>query len=236
MKNLTDWFSRVYVINCAHRPDRLEEVTKHLQETGMADMDKVVIYPAIIGDWVTHPADWRAGNGSWGCLRSHMRILEDAMQERDMEQEGWPMTLENILILEDDVFFLENALEDLNRFMNIVPSGWGQLYLGGQHQRKPVLTAEGVLVGLSVNRTHAYAVSRDNFQPLYRHICYASDYIGKKRHIDHQLELAHQRRDWDVYCPERWICGQRAGTSNISGRKDTERIWMSSHQSAADQK
>ena len=36
MKNLTDWFDRVYVINCAHRPDRLEETKKHLEETGMA--------------------------------------------------------------------------------------------------------------------------------------------------------------------------------------------------------
>ena len=58
MKNLTDWFDRVYVINCAHRPDRLEETKKHLEETGMANNDKVHYYPAIIGDWVTHPADW----------------------------------------------------------------------------------------------------------------------------------------------------------------------------------
>jgi hypothetical protein len=65
MKNLTDWFDRVYVINCAHRLDRLEETKKHLDETKMADNDKVIYYPAIIGDWTTCPADWGSGRGAW---------------------------------------------------------------------------------------------------------------------------------------------------------------------------
>jgi len=52
------------------------------------------------------------------------------------------------------------------------------------------------------------------------------DYVGTNKHIDHQLELAHQRADWPVYCPAKWICGQRAGTSNVSGKTLAAMTWQ----------
>lgn len=223
MKNLTDLFDRVYVINCAHRPDRLEDTKKHLEETKMADNDKVHYYPAIIGDWTTCPADWRSGRGAWGCLRSHQRILEDVLHTRDDQGQ---LTLNNVLIMEDDIIFKDNALQKLNEFMEVVPDDWGQIYLGGQHRRTKVETGlTNVVIGKSVNRTHAYAVNKSTFTHLYRHISYATDYRKTTKHIDHQLELAHRREDWKVYCPEEWIVGQRAGSSNINGRVNKTKFW-----------
>lgn len=223
MKNLTDWFDRVYVINCAHRSDRLEETKKHLDETKMADNDKVIYYPAIIGDWTTCPADWGSGRGAWGCLRSHQRILEDVIHDRD---ERGRMKCDNVLIMEDDVIFKDNPLERLNNFMKAVPEDWGQIYLGGQHRKHTKETADpNVVIGGSVNRTHAYAVNEPTLTALYRHISYASDYRGSTKHIDHQLELAHRREDWPVYCPREWIVGQRASSSNISGKTNETKFW-----------
>jgi GR25 family glycosyltransferase involved in LPS biosynthesis len=223
VKNLTDWFDRVYVINCAHRLDRLEDTKRHLEETGMADNDKVHYYPAIIGDWTTHPADWGSGNGAWGCLRSHQRILEDVLHTRD---DGGEMTLNNVLILEDDVIFKEEPLKKLNEFMEDVPDDWGQIYLGGQHRRKKGKTeSTNVVIGNSINRTHAYAVNKSTIKELYRHISYATDYRNTNKHIDHQLEVAHRRKDWRVYCPKEWIAGQREGNSNINGRFNKTNFW-----------
>lgn len=227
MKNLTDFFDRVFVINCAHRPDRLESVTEELLKDGMADLDKVIFFPAIIGDYVTHPHDWRAGNGSWGCLQSHRRILEDVLHERDKDDEVIP---QSILVLEDDAVFTPGAKKRLNHFMSVVPSDWGQIYLGGQHQKATEDTGvDGVVLGVSVNRTHAYAVNKPVYQQVYRHISFMSDYRGTHKHVDHQLELAHRRKDWKVYCPDKWLVGQAAGTSNVSGRMDDERFWMKNH-------
>ena len=223
MKNLTDWFDRVYVINCAHRPDRLEEVKKHLEETGMADNGKVIYYPAIIGDWTTCPDDWGSGRGAWGCLRSHQRILEDVLHIRD---DRWDLNIDSVLIMEDDVIFKDDALQKLNEFMEAVPKDWGQIYLGGQHRRHPMpIENPNIVIGKSVNRTHAYAVNAPKLTALYRHISYASDYRGSTKHIDHQLELAHRRGDWPVYCPKEWIAGQRAGSSNISGKTNETKFW-----------
>lgn len=221
---LTDWFDKVFIINCAHRPDRLQAVKEEIVGKKLGDWDKITVYPAIIGDYTTHPAGWGGGRGAWGCLQSHRRIMEDLMHMRD---ERGDMNWERALILEDDVFFLDNALRDLGDFMRIVPDGWGQIYLGGQHRgTQPVPVIPGVLQGHSINRTHAYAVSRQFIQKIYCHISYMMDYNGNNKHIDHQLELAHQRKDWLVYCPPKWICGQRAGASNISGKTLPDQIWQ----------
>ena len=223
LKTLTDWFSRVYVINCAHRPDRLETVMKHLKESGMADVSKVHVFQAIIGDYTGHPADWGSGNGAWGCLQSHRRLMEDVMHTRD---ERGDMLLESVLILEDDVFFVEDALQRLNEFMPDVPADWGQIYLGGQHRRRTDPTGSPhVVIGNSVNRTHAHAISREYIQKVYHHISYMPDYRGTSKHVDHQLELAHNRKDWPVFCPVKWIAGQEAGTSNISGKTNQRQLW-----------
>lgn len=223
-KTLTDWFDRVFVINCAHRPDRLQEFRDEITTKGIADLDKITVVPAVIGDYTTHPAGFGGGNGAWGCLQSHRRIMEDLLHMRD---ERGDLAWESALILEDDVFFLDHALEDLDRFMKNVPGDWGQLYLGGQHRQKVSHTPHnGVVVGNSVNRTHAYAVSRTFVQKIYCHISYMTDYMGNNFHIDHQLERAHQRKDWPVYCPEKWICGQRAGTSNVSGKTNADQVWL----------
>ena len=223
VKNLTDWFDSVYLINCAHRPDRLATCLAHLQESGMADVERVTVYPAIIGDWTGHPAGFEGGNGAWGCLCSHQRILQDCLHHRGERGE---LLTQRVLILEDDVFFVPDALPRLNEFMENVPDNWGQLYLGGQH-RKGVTKTEWphVMKAGSVNRTHAYAVHSDYMAKIYQHISYFPDYVGNSYHVDHQLERAHRRGDWVVYCPERWIAGQRAGTSNVGKTMETDQLW-----------
>ena len=141
------------------------------------------------------------------------------------------------LILEDDVFFLDGALERLAVFMPNVPPDWGQFYLGGQHRSAPLPTTyAGIVQCTRVNRTHAYAVSRPYIQKIYQHVSYFPDYTGSPIHIDHQLELAHQRSissdererklAWPSYAPERWICGQEEGTSNISGFNNPRTTWQ----------
>lgn len=223
MKNLTDWFDRVYVINCNHRNDRLQLVKDHFEKTGIADKDLVYFYPAVYGQWVTTPADWASGAGAWGCLRSHQRILEDVMHSRDSRGE---ISLDRILILEDDVIFKEDALENLNIFMGDLPSDWDQIYLGGQHRRDPDKTdSPNVIIGNSINRTHAYGLSRGVYEKFYRHISYATDYKNTVKHIDHQLEMAHRRKDWKVYCPKEWLCGQREGLSDINCKTHKANYW-----------
>ena len=52
--------------------------------------------------------------------------------------------------------------------------------------------------GISVNRTHAYALNRKVFKLFYTHINNAEEYIGKKNHHIDQLEIAHRKLAWNV--------------------------------------
>lgn len=223
-RKITDWFDRTFVINCAHRPDRLSRLREHVTDGGFADWDRITVVSAVIGDFTGHPAGWKAGNGAWGCMQSHRRILEDVLHLRDERGE---LTWDSVLILEDDVFFMEDALQRMEGFMPNVPPDWGQIYLGGQHRGTPQPTDRvGVMRGVRIHRTHAYAVSRGSAKAVYHHLSYLPDYLHKGPvHVDHQLEHAHQRGDWPVYCPDKWVCGQEAGTSNVSGREDIRRVW-----------
>lgn len=223
-RKLTDWFQSVSIINCEHRPDRLAQIREHLVKDGLVDWDKVTVVRAVIGDHTGHPAGWKAGNGAWGCMRSHQLALEALLHKRDVRGEiDWDAAL----ILEDDVFFVDDALERMANIIPNLPPDWGQFYLGGQNRRTPQPTDRpGILRGLSVHRTHAYAVSRIHVQRIYHHISYLPDYLhGQSVHVDHQYERAHRRGDWPVYCPDAWLCGQEEGASNVSGRKNTRMLW-----------
>lgn len=173
---------------------------------------------AVSGDQCPAPAWWHAGNGAWGCLMSHVRVVQDAVADGT----------EMLCVLEDDVCFHPRAKEMLDRMLREVPDDWDQIYLGGQHLKEP-LPVPGrpfILRGVNVNRTHAFILRRRMFARYLQHILHAPDYIAHGAwHIDHQLGIAHERRDWNVYCPAWWLAGQDEGSSNISGRTNPRYWW-----------
>ncbi|MGI8604084.1 MAG: glycosyltransferase family 25 protein [Verrucomicrobiales bacterium] len=216
MRTLNDHFARVYVINLPYKPDRRQRLEQHLVGGGFAE--HLTWVTGCSGDWMPPPAWWNAGNGAWGCLLSHARVIQDAIMDG----------LEDFLVLEDDAVFQPAALGMLERLMNEVPEDWEQLYLGGQHMHEPEDVADRpfVLRAWNVNRTHAYALRRPAFVRFHQHLWHAPDYIDHKDgwHLDHQLGVAHQRGDWKVYAPCWWLAGQESDWSNISGRK-LPRLW-----------
>ncbi len=214
---LTDYFERVYVINLPYKKDRRARLEKHLAEVDIADVSRLHWVRALSGDWSPPPAYFKGGNGAWGCLQTHVRIVQDAIMDG----------IDNYLVLEDDVVFHERSPELLWRLMHEVPGDWGQIYLGGQHLRDPdpVLGSSYVFRCANVNRTHAFALHRRAMVEFQQHVCYAPDYIARGGwHIDHQLGLAHEAGRWRTYAPTWWMAGQEAGSSNISGRTNP-RLW-----------
>lgn len=216
---LTDFFEKIYILNLPYKPERRERLTAELAKFDLVDFEHVEWVRAVSGDMCPAPAYFQAGNGAWGCLQSHIRIVQDAI----MDEVG------SCLILEDDVHFHPQSRLLLERFFGAVPADWDQLYLGGQHLQEPVETSVDpvLLRGTNINRTHAYGLHQRVYAKFLQHIYHAPDYLhGHPRHIDHQLGLAHERRDWNVYCPTWWVAGQADGPSNISGRMNAEMWWQ----------
>ena len=221
MDKLTDLFDRVYVINCPHRRDRITALDENIKDTGVADCSKMHVFAGVRGELSPPPKYWGASAGAWGCYQSHRRLIEDILNEDDK-------SIDSILILEDDAYFPEDALEKINVFMGNVPADWDQLYLGGQHTSNPKATTNDAVLKVSTtSRLHAYALRKKVLKTFYTHINEAPDFIGAfDHHIDHQVEIAHKQGLWNAYCPKSWIVGQAAGKSDIMPEESQEvRMW-----------
>lgn len=218
--NLLDHFSKAYVINLDCRSDRWEEFQERAALVGVSGFTR---YRAIEGDKCPHPAWWRAGNGAWGCLMSHLRIAQDASLD----------DAENYVVFEDDVVFSKDFAVRVDELMlRLKGVEWDQLYLGGQHLYKetspPWPFRDGIVRSVDVNRTHAYAINKRFVQKFQQHIMHAPDYIAAKTciHLDHQLGALHRRKQHLILAAHPWICGQGAGSSNILGKVKEEEWWQ----------
>lgn len=234
--DLRDHFGKAYVINLDIRPDRWEQFQKRAADVGISGFER---YRAIEGDKCPHPAWWRAGNGAWGCLMTHLRIVQDAMMDG----------LESYVVFEDDAIFKPDFATRLKRALALLEEKeipWEQLYLGGQHLWKesypPIPFAKDLVRCVNVNRTHAFAVHQRFMEKFSQHILHAPDYLESHvpekrdaagnvirkeffRHIDHQLGALHQRRQNLILAMNPWVCGQAADSSNINGRHNPEQWW-----------
>lgn len=200
-------FDRVVFINLKRRTDRLEAFRARQISHGW-ELSEPVIFAAIDGNKVGVPSYYTAGGGAWGCCRSHVRILEDAIADG----------VNSLLVLEDDVTWKADAWEHLRQFMTRVPSNWDQLMLGGQHQSNPLTVSEGVVKATNCQRTHAYAIRGDAMRDLLKL------WYGCNTHIDHRM--GPWQADYNVFAPDPFIFGQSAGRSDISGQRNPDKFWV----------
>lgn len=219
MIDLRDYFGGAFVLNLDIRPDRWHQFQERAARAGITGFQRA---RAVEGDKCPHPAWWRAGNGAWGCLMSHLRVCQDAMLDQ----------LSSYLVFEDDVVFSDDFAERLPDVMATLADGaWDQLYLGGQHlyveAGPPWPYREGLVRCRNVNRTHAFAVNARFMADFSRHIMHAPDYIAAEgdNHIDHQLGVLHERRQHVILATNPWLCGQGASSSNILGEHTKEEWW-----------
>lgn len=217
-------FDRVALISLPEATDRADRALSELRGKGLSEA--VTVFRAVDGR-VCPPSDWwPSGPGAWGCMQSHYRLVQDALLDG----------VESLLVIEDDCIWQNDAAAMAEEFLSQVPDDWGQIYFGGQHREglRPTWIdgKPAVQKAHSVHRTHAYAIHRRAMPQFLKHIVYAPDYITaakarkpQKRHIDHQLEVAHRRGDWPVYCPSFWLAGQGENHSGINGKSWPTAWW-----------
>lgn len=206
-------FDRTVCVNLDRRQDRWQEFLNAFPN----ELGSVERYQAIDGKQVPHPTWWQAGGGAWGCYRSHLRILEECLNNN----------IESCLFLEDDATFPADFGAKFDQFTSELPDDWGMIYLGGQHlfakEHPPVKVTERVYRPYNVNRTHAFAIRGKMMRTVYQHLTRADWHAAQ--HVDHHLGRLHQQRAHPIYTPAEWIVGQAEGWSNIAGKSTPERYW-----------
>ena len=229
MLDLTEHFGGAFVLNLDCRPDRWDQFQERAAAAGITGFTR---FRAVHGDSCPHPAWWRAGNGAWGCLMSHVRVCQDALMDG----------LRSYVVFEDDAVFSPDFADRLPGIMErLKETPWDQLHLGGQHLHveagPPWPFCKGVVRCRNVNRTHAFAVNRQFMAKFQQHVLHFPDYLARYTapdadgkgewmpHIDHQLGYLHERRESVTLAVNPWLCGQAAGPSSINGMEQEEQWW-----------
>jgi hypothetical protein len=117
MVNLTKYFDKIYVINLDRRLDRYDSFKKEMSKYGIENVER---FSAIDGSTLVNNTSLLSGE--IGVLQSHLEIIKKCKEDN----------LKNVLILEDDVYFLNEILK-LDNYMSLVPNDWDFIYFGGNH-------------------------------------------------------------------------------------------------------
>lgn len=140
-------FDKIYCINLDKRKDRWEQSELEFKKHGL----NVERFSAIDGNCITLRSrnSFRLNKGEQGCILSHINIL------KSMVEQG----LEKILILEDDVSFVDNLNNLLDCYIKQVPPNWDMLYLGGNHIKQPIKISENIGKLIKTYTTSYYAIT-----------------------------------------------------------------------------
>jgi len=109
IKCLND-IKNAFYINLDHRTDRREHVENELSKIGI----NATRFNAI-----------NMENGAIGCSMSHLKILQDALKNN----------LDHVLIIEDDITFLDKELfkNQINRFFELHGNNWDVILFAGNN-------------------------------------------------------------------------------------------------------
>ena len=141
--NLNQFFPHQVCINLDTRPDRWKRISARFAEH---DLHNVIRFPALNGNEI--PSSWKHSPGAYGCLRSHLAVVEQA---RDQSKDS-------VLIFEDDAVFDPQLNTRFPAFAKQLPGDWDMVLFGGLHGKPPRPVSANVVRVTYTLSTYAYAM------------------------------------------------------------------------------
>lgn len=149
---INEYFDKIFCVNLDRRADKWELSKAEFEKIGI----NVERFSAVDGSTITVPAGAKITAGEIGCSLSHTTIL------KRMLDEGW----NRILILEDDVEFMDGANQFFSQWIGQVPADWDMLYLGGNHISEPAPISQNVARIIRTYTTSHYGITRSMAQQV----------------------------------------------------------------------
>jgi len=158
MKTLNEYFDWIVCINLDKRLDRWKKVSKIFNDLNL----KVERISAV--DGTKEPKKYNLKPGELGCLLSHLNVIKIAKKTNK----------KNILILEDDVEFCQDAVSLFFEYEKELPN-WDWLYLGGNHALNnkymsplncPIQITDHVYRVREIYSTHSYAIKETIYDDI----------------------------------------------------------------------
>jgi Glycosyltransferase family 25 (LPS biosynthesis protein) len=132
-------------INLDRRPERWQRVQERFAAHGITGVQR---FAAVDGSAVEIPRHWKHTAGAYGCLQSHLAVVEEARR----------LGMPSVLIFEDDVMFDGELHARFAAGIAELPQDWDMLYLGALHKDEPIPVTAHVSRLTRSNSTYAYAL------------------------------------------------------------------------------
>jgi len=175
MPDINEAFPHKFCINLDRRPERWEQMRSKFERCGVEGVQR---FAAVDGLQAIVPANWPDSPGAYGCLRSHLEIIEEARRQ------GWP----SVLIFEDDAALDPELSEKFSSYFQQVPADWEMLHFGANHMAAPAEVSSNVVRITSANSTFAYALNAavfDSFIELNTRALTAVDLNNRTLQTEH---------------------------------------------------
>lgn len=158
---LQNYFDKVFYINLDKRVDRRTECEAEFNNHNIVAERVSAVDADTLTDYSMYPHRYFK-RGNYGLLLTNIRIFEEAKKNN----------YKSIVILEDDVKFIDNFNYYFEIIYPTVPLDWDILYLGANHQKPPTLVTENVGKCIETWTTHAIVFKQSSYEiileELYR--------------------------------------------------------------------
>lgn len=146
---INKYFDKIYCINLDKRPNRWKEGKQEIDKHSL----NAVRFSGVNGNPNNNIKLNGATDGDIGCTLSHYNVIKNAKENN----------YNIILVLEDDVIFVDNLNELFDKYIKYVPNNWDMLYFGGNHVGGLVHINKHVAKIKHTYTTHAYAIKKSVF-------------------------------------------------------------------------
>ena len=143
--NVSDFFPYKVCINLDRRSDRWEKMKARFAQH---DINHVVRFPALDGKTLDVPPEWKHSAGAFGCLRSHLAVIEAARKQ----------ARQSVLIFEDDAVFDPEFNSMFSDAVGEVPDTWDMILFGGLHGEATHSVSRHIVQVTHSLSTYAYAM------------------------------------------------------------------------------
>ena len=204
---IKDFVDHTFIVNLDERTDRWAQVQEELSKTDIPEYERFsAIKPSfdilVEEEYNNMRLAGRNKNlyriAACGVKRSHIKIIQKAKKK----------LYKQILILEDDVVFDENANNIFQNAIVNLPENWSMFYLGGAHHKPYISISENLCQIQRTYAAHAYIVKEN----IYDIILEKSFNSGYEIDVFYANEI---HPNFSCYCVRPHIAWQRAGFSNI---------------------
>ena len=211
---MNNYVDNIYLINMDKDKERLEVVTKECNNVNIKferfpgiNIDK--LSKNILDKYIPKEIQKYGTNGMIGCGLSHLFIWKDAINKN----------YKNILVLEDDIYFINEYNEYLKNVMEELPYDYDILYLGYRDNicdPPKDCSYNYIYKPYFPLQTHAMIISNKGLKKLVNIINKVDDHIDRL--------IANNIDKLNIYASKKKIILQKWADSNNSNLKKFPKI------------